>query len=146
MRSSSASAELGQVAAQQAVLDVVERVFERAHLEARSLEERTHCAQVRRARELGSVAQHHGVEDVEPERGLRRNGDPLQVERFQLGEAGGDPRPLVRSLEPRVIAGAARVEMRLPRGGQGLHELGFHMTTIRPGGPGRCRHSEASTT
>src|SRR5207249_752691 len=80
---------LGQVAAQQAVLDIVERVEPAADLEAGTLEERLYFAQAGGELQLGNVAQDAGVEDVHPERGLRRNADPLRVELLEVGEAGG---------------------------------------------------------
>src|SRR2546427_119643 len=82
---------LGQVAAQQAVRDIVERVEPAADLEAGTLEERLYFAQAGGELQLGNVAQDAGVEDVHPERGLRRNADPLRVELLEVGEARGKP-------------------------------------------------------
>src|SRR5438552_103358 len=58
---------LRQVAAQQAVLDIVERIEPAADLEAGTLEERLYFAQAGGELQFGSVAQGAGVEDVHPD-------------------------------------------------------------------------------
>jgi len=100
------------------VLDIVERVELAADLEPRPLEERLNFVRAGRELQLGNVAQDAGVEDVHPERGLRRNADPLRIELLEIGEARGKPPALPRSRQRGVIARrAVGVEMR------GLHGL-----------------------
>ena len=121
---------LGQVAAQQAVLDIVEGVELAADPEARTLEERLDFAQARRELQLRNVAQDAGIEDVHPKRGLRRNADSLRIERREVAEARGEPPALPRGRESGVVArGAIGVEMC------GLHRL-QHFRQL----PVRVRH------
>src|SRR5574341_45945 len=77
------------VAAQQPVLDVVERVAVPAHLEPRALEEAFDLPHAAGGCELRAVAQHTGVEHVDPEGALRRDAHAFGMKGSERLKAGG---------------------------------------------------------
>src|SRR5882672_991733 len=120
-------AVLGQVAAQHAVIDIVQRKPLRQDRQPRALEKRLPVALAGGKAELGGVAQHAGVEDIDPQRRLRAEPHLFRVEGFQPGKAGGKPAVLARAGERGVVAsGPGGVEIRAPHRFQRLHELRFH--------------------
>ena len=76
---------------------------------------RLHVARARGEPQLGGVAQHAGVEHVDPERHLRRHLRALDVEALQGGEARGKLFALGRARERRVVARAHRAASKCAR-------------------------------
>src|SRR6185436_4537364 len=126
---------LGDVAAQQPVLDVVQRIVMRTNAQPCPLEERLHPALAVRANQFVRVAQHAGVEHVDPERHLRRDAFTREVVAFQPGQTLGEPRALGRRGKRSVVARlAAGVEMRRSHRLERLRKLLVHtLIQYRPG-------------
>src|SRR5947207_4805304 len=123
----SQTAEFRDIAAQHAVLDVVERVGQAAERSARPLDERSHLTHVAALRQLARITQHERVEDVQPERRLRRNAHTLKVERLEGREALREPALLSGGAERRVIAArAVAVEVALAHRLQRAFEFCLH--------------------
>src|SRR5258707_15409288 len=86
------------------MLDLVERPAAAGHLRARTQEEIVDL-------ELERIAQHAGVVEIQPERGLERHAQAAGVEAGERGEAGGEVPMLARGDERAEVAGAARVHV-----------------------------------
>src|SRR5712692_867319 len=105
------AAGLGRVAAQQAVLDVVERPAQARDPRALAREKALDL-------DLERIAQHAGVVEIEPEGGLHSDAQPARIDLGDRSKAGGEAAVLARNDQRGKIAGARRsVEMR------GLHRL-----------------------